>query len=46
MLLDSDSEAEEVEDYDYLLSTLALEYHVISDSRYLNQALEAPQAGC
>ena len=38
MLLDSDSEAEEVEeDYDDLLSTLALAYHAISDSRYLNR---------
>ena len=38
MLLDSDSESEEVEeDYDDLLSTLALAYHAISDPRYLNR---------
>ena len=38
MLLESDSESEEVEeDYDDLLSTLALAYHEISDSRYLNR---------
>ena len=38
MLLDSDSEPEEVEeDYDDLLSTLGLAYHAISDSRYLNR---------
>ena len=38
MLLDSDSESEEVEeDYDDLLSTLGLAYHAISDSRYLNR---------
>ena len=38
MLLDSDSESEEVEeDYDGLLSTLALAYLAISDSRYLNR---------
>ena len=37
MLLDSDSESEEVEeDHDHLLSILALAYHAISDSRYLN----------
>ena len=34
MLLELDSESEEVEeDYDDLLSTLALTYHAISDSR-------------
>ena len=34
----SHSESEEVkEDYDDLLSTLALAYHAISDSRYLNR---------
>ena len=39
MLLDSDSESEEVEeDYDDLISTLALAYHAISDSRYLHRA--------
>ena len=38
MLLDSDSESEEVEeDYDDLISTLALAYHAISDSRYLHR---------
>ena len=38
MLLDSDSEADEVEeDYDDLLSTLALAYHAISDSRCINR---------
>ena len=38
MLLVSDSESEEVEeDYDDLLSTLALTYHSISNSRYLNR---------
>ena len=38
MLLDSDSESEEVEeDYDDLLGTLAFAYHAISDSRYLNR---------
>lgn len=36
MLLDSNSESEEVEDsYDYLLSTLALTYHMACDPRYL-----------
>ena len=38
MLLDSDSESEEVkEDYEDLLGTLALAYHAVSDSRYLNR---------
>ena len=37
MLLDSDSESEEVEDNDDLLTTLALAYHTISDPRYLNR---------
>ena len=38
MLLDSDSESEEVEeDYADLLITLGLAYHAISDSRYLNR---------
>ena len=38
MLLESDSESGEVgNDYDDLLSTLALAYHAISNSRYLNR---------
>ena len=38
MLLDSDSESEEVEeDYHDLLSTLALAHDAISDLRYLNR---------
>ena len=38
MQLGSDSESEEMEeDYDDLLSTLALAFHTISDSRYLNR---------
>ena len=37
MLLDTGSESEVVkEDYGDLRSTLALAYHAISDSRYLN----------
>ena len=38
MLLESGSESEEVEeDYDDLLSTLALAYHAILNSRYLSR---------